>query len=50
MLENAYFMKFCSENNSENCKKNQCQYKIYCSRYKWLVIQETKNKINEVKK
>lgn len=50
MLDNGYFMIFCSETKSENCKKTQCQYKLYCNRYKWLVIQETKNKTNEVKK
>lgn len=42
-LCNEYFMKFCDETTTENCKKKQCQYKIYCSRFKHLHIKEKQN-------
>lgn len=53
MLDNnQYWMKFCNETSSLNCKEKKCEYMIYCSRYKWLIINETKNNIKkqEVKK
>lgn len=40
---NEYFMKFCGEEKTENCRKTQCQYKLYCSRYKYLQNQEKEN-------
>lgn len=44
-LNNSYFMKFCDETNSKNCKEKQCQYRIFCSRYKHLKIKEKQNEI-----
>lgn len=41
---NGYFLKFCQESNYLNCKQNQCQYRIYCSRYKILEKQQNKEK------
>lgn len=41
-LINEYFIKFCDENKSENCKKKQCQYRIFCTRFKQLHIKEQK--------
>lgn len=40
---NEYFMKFCNETKTENCKNKQCQYKIYCTRFKHLQIKEKQN-------
>lgn len=37
---NEYFMKFCDEFSTKNCKEKQCQYRIFCSRYKHLHIKE----------
>jgi len=45
-FNNQYFMKFCKENNIENCNKKKCEYKIFCSRFKHLTIKNKK----EVKK
>lgn len=44
-LNNEYFMKFCDETKSENCLKKQCQYKIFCSKFKHLKIKEKQNEI-----
>lgn len=44
-LNNEYFMKFCDETKTENCKKKQCQYRIFCSRFKHLQIKEKQNEI-----
>ena len=48
MLDNnEYWMKFCNETSSLNCKEKKCEYKIYCSRHKWLIVNETKNNIKK---
>ncbi len=37
---NEYFMKYCTEESSKNCQSTQCQYKLYCSRFKYLQNRE----------
>lgn len=39
-FQNGYFMKFCDETNYLRCKQIQCQYKLYCNRYKTLKNKE----------
>lgn len=46
-LNNQYFMKFCDETRSSRCKEIQCQYRLYCNRYRFLKIKETEKNIKE---
>lgn len=48
-LNNEYFMKFCDETKSENCLKKQCQYRLYCSRIKYLQTREKEYERNQCK-
>jgi len=46
---NEYFMKYCNEEKSLNCKLSQCQYRLYCSRFKYLQTREKENERNQCK-
>lgn len=46
---NEYFMKYCNEEKSLNCKLSQCQYKLFCSRFKYLQTREKEYERNQCK-
>lgn len=46
---NEYFMKYCNEESSKNCKSTQCQYRLNCSRFKYLQTREKENGTDKCK-